>query len=789
VRRFSEQSITGVLAVAAIVSAALLDRFSGEAFILGVALAAWAGGWAGGLIAASVFPIALSFWPRVSVREWIACLIVLAAVALAREKIERFRRSEKKLRALLASMNDVILVLDTVGTYVEIVPTSPSLLYRPAEVMLGRRIADFFPPDQAAFFLRHIRAAVAEQRTVNVDYSIIIDGRAVWFSAAVSPLGRSLVLWVARDITPRKLAEEATEQRYRSMVDQANDVIFTLTRDRRITSLNPAFARITGFRIGDWLGRDFVDLIDVDARPRAVEAFMNALAKGSLDGVVARICRADGTQIILEGSLVNQVVNGEAVGFLGFAHDVTERRAAEEELRRTEQRLAEAQRLAKIGTWEVDFDTNHLWWSAESYRMFGLEPSERQLTFDDFMQFIPPEERHVVDEVTDILFERGEHEWELRIRAADGTEKILSCYGHLIHNRRLIGTNQDITEKKRAEQLLRESDERFRLIARATSDAVWDLDYVTGHVWRGEGYETLFGYARGTLAPNVDCFRELVHPEDREQLKASFREAIESGQLSFTHEFRFRRADGSYADILDRGYIVRDAEKRPIRILGAMMDVTERKQMTEQLEQTKRLSSLGRLAGSIAHEFNNVLMGVQANAEIIGRRAPEELHHVVDNVTGAVRRGRRITEEILRYMRPSDPAPQSLRVRRFLEQWADEIRPSLRNRVELEIDVDGDDFYIRADPQQIAQVFTNMAFNARDAVPDSGGTLSVHAEPANSYTTFAFGVLRTPDRFVHFRISDTDRASHLSSSRTSSSRSTRPSATAQVSGSPCRTRS
>src|SRR5437016_11220769 len=111
-------------------------------------------------------------------------------------------------------------------------------------------------------------------------------------------------------------------------------------------------------------------------------------------------------------------------------------------------------------------------------------------------------------------------------------------------------------------------------------------------------------------------------------------------------EYRFRRADGTWANILDRGYVVRDREKCPLRVLGAMMDMTERQQTAEQVAQAQRLSSLGRLAGSIAHEFNNVLMGVQANAEIIGRRGPGELRHVVDNIIGAVRRGRRITEEV-----------------------------------------------------------------------------------------------------------------------------------------------
>jgi PAS domain S-box-containing protein len=319
----------------------------------------------------------------------------------------------------------------------------------------------------------------------------------------------------------------------------------------------------------------------------------------------------------------------------------------------------------------------------------------------------------------------------------------------------IVVTAQDFSEKKVDEEGLRAGEELFRLVAQANRDAIWDHDMLTGRVWRGEGYERLFGYAPGTLETNVDAFRQLVHPDDLPDLSASFREAIESGQPSFTHEYRFRRADGSYANILDRGYILRDREKKPVRVLGAMIDLTERKQMAEQLEQTKRLGSLGRLAGSISHEFNNVLMGVQANAEIINGRAAPELRPFSANVLGAVRRGRRITEEILRYMRPAEPVPQPLNVRRLLEEWADEIRPTLQGIVELRVAVEGHDLWILADPQQIAQVFTNVALNARDAMPEAGGTLSVRAEIAISDTTFGFGVVRTPDRFVHFRFADT----------------------------------
>ncbi|MEK6374970.1 MAG: PAS domain S-box protein [Acidobacteriota bacterium] len=698
--------------------------------------------------------------------------IFRSVVALARGGIERFRRTENKLRAPLSSMDDRVIVFDADGTFVEVVETKTKLRYRPSEELIGRRIADVLPPEAAALLVACIRTALAERRTVHHDYSLPIDGRTVWFSAAVSPINSSLVLWVARDITARKLANDelehcveqrtrdvkATETRYRSIVEQANDIIFTLTSDRKITSLNPAFTRLTGYAAGEWLARDFVDLIAPDHRPQAAEQFAQALTTGSLDFTVATICDAGGRRLALEASLSPQIINGENVGFLGFARDVTKRERADAERRRNEEQLADSQRIAKLGSWELNLDTGRLWWSDESYCLFGVERTGRPLTFSDFAERVVPEDRPRLSEIEAEVLARGSHEWEIRIMTPAGAGKTICCHARFGQDqrghRRIFGTNQDITEKRHAEQLLRDSEERFRLLARATSDAIWDHDTLTGAVWRGEGYERLFGYAPGTIGTTVEAFRELVHPEDIAELSASFREAILSGQLSFTHEYRFRRADGSYANILDRGYIVRDREKRPVRILGAMIDLTERKQMAEQLEQAKRLSSLGRLAGSIAHEFNNVLLGVQANAEVITGRASEELRPVVANVIGAVRRGRRITEEILRYMRPAETAPQSLNVRRLLAEWADEIRPTLGSRVDLRIDVEGEDFWVLGDPQQITQVFTNMAFNSRDAMVEAGSIISVHAEIATSESTFAFGVVKTPDRFVHFRVTD-----------------------------------
>src|SRR5205814_5197205 len=261
--------------------------------------------------------------------------------------------------------------------------------------------------------------------------------------------------------------------------------------------------------------------------------------------------------------------------------------------------------------------------------------------------------------------------------------------------------------------------------------------------------ESLFGYARGDLAPTVDAWRGLVHPEDREGLSLSFRQALESGEMSFSAEYRFRRADGNYAINLDNAHIVRDARMKSVRMLGAMVDISERKQLQRDLEQARRVRSLGRMAASIAHEVNNVLMSVQRNAEVLQRRGPPELRHVTENIMQAVRRGKRVTDEILRFTRPADPTLQCMNVSTLLQRWEDEeIRPLLGGKVRLDISVEDPEMYALVDPLQIRQVFTNLALNARDAMQEHGGCLRIRADQAKSWGAFRFAVVKTPDRFV-----------------------------------------
>jgi diguanylate cyclase (GGDEF)-like protein/PAS domain S-box-containing protein len=138
-------------------------------------------------------------------------------------------------------------------------------------------------------------------------------------------------------------------------------------------------------------------------------------------------------------------------------------------------------------------------------------------------------------------------------------------------------------ERERAIESLRKSEERFRLVARATNDAVWDVDLVANKVWRSEVFQTMFGYPPEEIGDDLHSWSERLHPDDLQPVRRSILDVIHNGGQTWLGEYRFRRADDAYAYIVDRGYVVRNDKGEPVRMLGSMMDVTARKAAEERI--------------------------------------------------------------------------------------------------------------------------------------------------------------------------------------------------------------
>jgi len=152
----------------------------------------------------------------------------------------------------------------------------------------------------------------------------------------------------------------------------------------------------------------------------------------------------------------------------------------------------------------------------------------------------------------------------------------------------ILSVARDVTERKRAEETLCRSDERFSLANRATFDVIWDWNLQTNAIWWNENFQTLFGYRAEEIEETIESWTKRIHPEDLDRVTVGLHAAIDSGRQSWSDQYRFRRKDGTYAEIHDRGYVDREASGKPVRMVGAMQDITERKREEEALRDSEK---------------------------------------------------------------------------------------------------------------------------------------------------------------------------------------------------------
>ena len=284
---------------------------------------------------------------------------------------------------------------------------------------------------------------------------------------------------------------------------------------------------------------------------------------------------------------------------------------------------------------------------------------------------------------------------------------------------------------ERLVRALRESQERFQFVARATNDAVWDWDLISDGIWWNEGIQSLFGYAPEQVGPDHAWWREQVHPEDLERVRAEIRSAVDGGAESWSAEYRYRRADRSYAEVLDRGYVLRDAEGRATRMIGAMMDVTQRKQLADELRQAQKMEAVGQLAGGIAHDFNNLLTIITGRGHLLlGRlQADDPARRSVELIQKTADRAAALTRQLLAFSRKQVLERRILDLNALVEDTSAMLRRLIGEDVDLQLTLGARVGRVNADPGQLEQVLMNLAVNARDAMP-RGGALGIQTDSA-----------------------------------------------------------
>ena len=430
-------------------------------------------------------------------------------------------------------------------------------------------------------------------------------------------------------------------------------------------------------------------------------------------------------------------------------------------LRRSESSLADAQRIAHLGNWDWDIVHNELRWSDEIHRIFGLAPQEFGATYEAFLASVHPDDREFVKKsVNEAFYEKKPYNIDHRIVLPDGSERLVHERAEVTFDEagkptRMVGTVYDITERKRAEDALRKSEERFRRIFYDSQVGMTLTTADTRFVQVNKAFLNMLGYTEEELLGL--SVSKIVHSDDwQDHLPVA--EQVEKGELDFfEHEKRLLHKRGHEILCLTSVSIIRDNTGKILFSLGQYIDLTERRKLEEQFRQAQKMEAIGRLAGGVAHDFNNLLMVMRGYTELLlNRLKPNDpLRSNAEEIQKAADRATSLTRQLLAFSRKQMLQPRVLDFNTVAADMEKMLRRLIGEDIELVTALDSALGRVKADPGQIEQVVMNLAVNARDAMPQ-GGKLTL--ETSNVELTEAFARQHpevTPGPYVLLAVSDT----------------------------------
>lgn len=448
---------------------------------------------------------------------------------------------------------------------------------------------------------------------------------------------------------------------------------------------------------------------------------------GRVFGTFALFSLEPGVPIPQQRSIIEQ--------FSHLASSAIERKRTEAELQRSEQGYALAMEAAREGHWDWIVEPDEFYGSPRMLEIYGF-PSDTVFSGrQDFLDRFPfhPEDRPKWEQAAEAHFAGRDAHFEMDLRLIRNDEVRWIHLSALCSRNsdglpaRWTGAVSDITDRKRDEVALRESEERFALAVAGSADGVWDWDIASNMMFLSERAQRIYGLEPGVTVRLRTEWRAMVtiHPEDAEGQLRVFEDYVAGVSKTCEGEWRALHPDGSFRWVRVRGICVRDQQGVATRMAGSVSDIDSHRRAEAALRQAMRLDAVGTLAGGIAHDFNNILAAILGYGEMASRSAPagSRLRRDLDSIISAGERGRALVERILAFSRSGVGERVPVHVEAVVQETLDLTTASLPSGVKIEVRLRAGRAAVLGDPTQIHQVLMNLLANAVQAMPQGGDLL------------------------------------------------------------------
>jgi PAS domain S-box-containing protein len=701
--------------------------------------------------------------------------VTVAVVCTLRSRTAVLREKEAQLTDFLEHSTMGLQWLAEDGTIIWANGAAYELLGYASADYLGRKVHEFHEnPGEAKDILRrlsgHERIKNYEARLRTREGAVrhvMVDATVFWQDGRFIHARCSL-----RDITARIQAEAALAHKrnlLRTLIDALQDCIYTKDRESRFLVSNLANVRVLGAATeAEVCDKTVMDLCPAEVARPFIEDDRIVISTGQpIFDREEHFHRENGDErTLLTTKLPLRDAAGEVVGLVGITRDISDRKRAEEALRKNEASLRLAQRIGRIGSWEADLIKDTLEWSDETYRLFGYRRETFVPTGEGFFQRVHPEDREMVRRTSSHALRHGKHySVDYRIIGADGQQRFMVQQARILRDAaggpiRMIGTVQDITDRKLADEALRNSESRYRQLIQALPGAVYTCDATGSITLYNQAAVGLWGRTP-EIGKDMWCGSAKVLTRDGDPMpleQCPMAVCLREGRSVRGVEIVIERPDGTRSLVLPHPDPIHDAEGNVVGAVNMLVDLSERQkseeavrrlneelearveERTRQLEQANR--ELEAFSYSVSHDLRAPVRAINGFAQIIhedfGHQFEPEVSRLFRVISSSALRMGELIDDLLAFSRLGAYEPKRVLVDtdalvRSIVAELNQHEAASRASIRL-----GELPPVEGDESMLRQVFTNLIANA---VKFSRG------QPVPSVTV---GAREEPDRLVYF---------------------------------------